>query len=167
MVFSNIQLGDNVQIDPSSSINNIIIGDNVKMSKNISAFGSPQFPLVIGSDTYIGMNSILNGYAASLIIGSNVSIAQNVNIMTDSGPNASEQLQKVFPLIHSEIVIGNHCWIGASAIIMPGVTLGDYCVVAAGSFVNQSYPDYSVIGGTPSRLIRSFSKEECSRLGAR
>ena len=78
----------------------------------------------IGSKSYVGMFSILNGYAARLEIGSCVSIAQNVNIMTDSGPNASPRLQRIFPLQKGDVRLGDHCWIGAGAIIMPGVSLG-------------------------------------------
>lgn len=164
MIYSNIMLGSGVEIDPSSSVNNISIGDKVKIAKRVSAFGSKETPLIIGKESYIGMNSILNGYAAELSIGENVSIAQNVNIMTDSGPNASEKLQRIFPVITGKVRIGNHCWIGASSIIMPNVTLGEYCVVAAGSFVKDSFPDYSIIGGTPAKLIRKLNENEIIKL---
>lgn len=157
-------LGSGVEIAPSSSVNNISIGDKVKIAKRVSAFGSKETPLIIGKESYIGMNSILNGYAAELSIGENVSIAQNVNIMTDSGPNASEKLQRIFPVITGKVRIGNHCWIGASSIIMPNVTLGEYCVVAAGSFVKDSFPDYSIIGGTPAKLIRKLNENEIIKL---
>lgn len=164
MIYSNILLGEGVEIDPSSSINNITIGDNVKIAKRVSAFGSKNGPLRIGRNSYIGMNSILNGFAAELSIGEYVSIAQNVNIMTDSGPNASEKLQRLFPITNGSITIGDHTWIGASSIIMPGVTIGRFCVVAAGSFVKQSFPDFSITGGTPARLIRKFNDDEIKEL---
>lgn len=154
MRLGNITLGENVTVDPSSSINNVFLKDNVKVAKRCSIFGSPEHPLEVGENSYIGMNSLLNGYSAKLTIGANVSIAQNVNIMTDSGPNASSELQKLYPIIKEEIVIGDHCWIGASAIIMPGVCLGQFCVVAANSFVDRSFDDYSVVGGTPAKLIK-------------
>jgi len=95
-----------------------------------------------------------------LIIGSNVSIAQNVNIMVDSGPNASPAMQRVFPIEKGPVNIGNNCWIGASAIIMPNVSLGEFCIVAANSYVNTSFPSFSIIGGIPARLIRTFTDEE-------
>lgn len=164
MIYSNIRLGKDVNIDPSSSINNIIIGDGVKIAKRVSAFGSKEHPLIVGEETYIGMNTILNGYAAQLTIGHHASFAQNVNVMVDSGPNASEVMQEVFPLQHGPVTIGNHCWIGASAIIMPNVTLGNFCVVAANSFVNRSFPAYSIIGGTPAKLIRTMTQEEIGKI---
>ncbi|HPY68243.1 MAG TPA: DapH/DapD/GlmU-related protein, partial [Bacteroidales bacterium] len=142
MKYANINLGKDVEIDPSSSVNNVTIGDNVRIAKRCSVFGSPDNQLEVGSDTYIGMNSLLNGFAAKLTIGSNVSIAQNVNIMVDSGPNASPAMQQVFPLEKKPVTVGNHVWIGTGSVIMPGVTLGDYCVVAANSFVNRSFDPF-------------------------
>lgn len=160
MKFANIHLGSDVEIDPSSSINNVRIGNNVKIAKRCSIFGGPDNLLEIGEYTYIGMNTILNGFTAKLLIGSNVSIAQGVNIMVDSGPNASKAMQKLFPIEKGAVIIGNHCWIGTNSVIMPHVELGDFCIVAANSFVNSSFPDFSIIGGTPARLIRSFTEEE-------
>ena len=160
MKFANISLGQDVEVDTSSSVNNVIIGDQVKIAKRCSVYGSPDCILEIGQGSYIGMNSVLNGFAAKLIIGSNVSIAQNVNIMVDSGPNASPAMQRVFPIEKGPVTIGNNCWIGASAIIMPNVNLGEFCIVAANSYVNSSFPAYSIIGGIPARLIRTFTEEE-------
>lgn len=160
MKFENISLGSNVEIDPSTSFNNVIIGDGVKIAKRCSIYGGPAFPLEIHDSAYIGMNTIINGFNARVVIGSHVSIAQNVNIMADSGPNASETLQKIFPVEKGPVTIGDHCWIGASVIIMPNVTLGEFCVVGANSFVDRSFPAFSVIGGNPARLLRPFTEGE-------
>jgi acetyltransferase-like isoleucine patch superfamily enzyme len=156
MKISNIYIGKEVDIDPSSSINNVQIGNTVKIAKRCSVYGSPEKLLEIGDETYIGMNTILNGYSAKLKIGKRVSIAQNVNIMTDSGPNASKKMQKIFPIEKKEVSIGNDCWIGASSIIMPGVKIGKMSVVAANSYVDKSFPSYSIIGGTPAKLIKKI-----------
>lgn len=156
MKISNITLGKDVEVDTSSSINNVKIGNNVKIAKRCSVYGSMENILEIGDNSYIGMNTLLNGFSAKLTIGKNVSIAQNVNIMTDSGPNASVEMQKFFPIEKKEIMIGDDSWIGTGSIIMPGVTLGQFCVVAANSFVNKSFPEYSVVGGNPAKLIRKL-----------
>lgn len=161
MNFENIYLGKNVNVDTSSNINNCSIEDNVKIAKRCSIYGSSLNQLKIGKNSYIGPNTILNGFSAQLTIGHNVSIAQNVNIMTDSGPNASEMMQSVFPLKRGPVFIGNHTWIGASVIIMPNVKIGNFCVVGAGSFVNCSFEnDYLVIGGTPAKVIRQLTEQE-------
>lgn len=164
MKFENIKLGKNVTIDPSTSFNNVHIKDNVKVAKRCSIFGSNDTILEIGESSYVGMNCTLNGFAAKVRIGSNVSIAQNVNLMSDSGPNASKLMQKIYPIEKGEITIGNHSWIGASVIIMPNVTLGEFCIVAANSYVNKSFPAYSIIGGTPAKLIKTLSKEQIEKL---
>ena len=159
MELSNIMLGKNVIVHPTSSINNVKILDGVKIAKQCSLFGSKNNILEIGENTYIGMNTIINGFKDKIIIGNHVSIAQSVNIMSDSGPNASEEMQKFFPLTHGSINIGDHCWIGANCIIMPNVALGDFCVVAANSYVNASFEAYSVIGGNPAKLIKRLKNE--------
>jgi acetyltransferase-like isoleucine patch superfamily enzyme len=156
VIISNIKLGINVNIDSSSSINNIIVNDNVKISKRCSLYGSEDNLLEIGKHTYIGMNTIINGYAKKVIIGEYVSIAQSVNIMADSGPNASKEMQAFFPLESGEVKVGNHSWIGANSVIMSNVSLGDFCVVAANSFVNSSFEPYSVVGGNPAKLLRKL-----------
>ena len=160
MKTANINLGNGVEIDPSSSVNNVIISDNVKIAKRCSIYGSSENLLEIGENTYVGMNCILNGFAAKLKVGKNVSIAQNVNIMVDSGPNASPAMQRVFPIEKGPVNIGNNCWVGTGAIIMPNVSLGEFCIVAANSYVNKSFPAFSIIGGIPARLIRTFTDKE-------
>jgi UDP-3-O-[3-hydroxymyristoyl] glucosamine N-acyltransferase len=103
MILSNISLDSGCDIDPSTSINNVEIGCNVKIAKRCSVFGSSTSPVKIGANTYIGMNTIINGYAASVAIGKNVSIAQSVNIMADSGPNASKEMQKYYPIVSGKV----------------------------------------------------------------
>jgi acetyltransferase-like isoleucine patch superfamily enzyme len=164
MKFSNINLGLNVEIDPSTTINNVIINDGVKIAKLCSIYGGPDNLLELGKNTYVGMNTIINGFAGKVIIGENVSIAQNVNIMVDSGPNASASMQRIFPIVKAPVTIGNHVWIGAGSIIMPGVTLGDYCVVAANSYVSKSFESFTIIGGNPAKVIRTLTEEEKSKL---
>lgn len=153
MIVSNIKIGEGCEVDPSSSINNIDIGSGVKIAKRCSVFGSPDHILKVGAGTYIGMNTTINGFAADITIGEKVSIAQGVNIMSDSGPNASVEMQKHFPMQHGSVQIGDHSWIGANSVIMPNVVLGDFCAVSANSFVNTSFPSHSVIGGNPAKLL--------------
>lgn len=58
------------------------------------------------------------------------------------------------------IRIGNHCWIGANVVILPGVQLGDRVVVGAGAVVTKSFPSGSVIVGNPAHVIERKTKQE-------
>ncbi len=60
------------------------------------------------------------------------------------------------------LIIGDYCWIGANAVVLPNVVLGDHTVVAAGAVVTKSFPHgFCVIGGNPAKIIREISKEDC------
>lgn len=52
------------------------------------------------------------------------------------------------------VVIGDDVWIGARAIILPGVNIGSHSVVGAGAVVTKDVPDYSVVGGVPAKVIK-------------
>ena len=54
------------------------------------------------------------------------------------------------------IKIGNNVWVGAKVTFLDGTIIGNHCVVAAGAVVNGTYPDFSVIGGIPAKIIKSI-----------
>lgn len=90
-------------------------------------------------------------YHAKIVIGSDVWIAQNVGLITENhNPlNPEEHLPA------KEIVIGDGCWIGMNAVILPGVVLGPHTVVGAGSIVTHSFPEgYCIIVGNPAKLLK-------------
>ena len=109
----------------------------------------------IGDQNYFNRNVMID--ACNYIeIGSSNMFGPDIYI-TDSdhsfgiGLTPSEQ-----PMQKGKVKIGNHCWIGAKAIILKDVELGDYCVVGAGAVVNKSFPAGSVIAGVPAKLLRSI-----------
>lgn len=62
-------------------------------------------------------------------------------------------------------LIGNDVWIGANAIILPGITIGDGAIIAAGSVVSRDVPPYAIVGGVPARVIRyRFDEKTINRL---
>jgi len=93
-----------------------------------------------------------------IYIGDYSQISANVGIITanhDLNDNRK----------HSDIKtvrLGKYCWIAMNVMIMPGVELGDYTVVGAGSVVTKSFPDgFCVIAGNPAKIIKTLNKEEC------
>ena len=54
-----------------------------------------------------------------------------------------------------KVTIGNDVWIGQRVMIMPGVTIGDGCIIAAGAVVTKDVPPYCMVGGVPARVIKS------------
>lgn len=92
-----------------------------------------------------------------IYIGDYTQIAANVGIIS-----ANHKLEDNRKHIVKDVKIGKYCWIGFGAVIMPGVVLGDYTIVAAGAIVTKSFVDgYSVIGGNPAKIIKSIDKEAC------
>ena len=86
-----------------------------------------------------------------LEIGQDTIIAPGVKIITANHSLTDFNQWDAAPPIR----IGSHCWLGANAVILPGVQLGDGVVVGAGSVVTKSFPDSCVIGGVPARVLRS------------
>ena len=93
-----------------------------------------------------------------LYIGDYTQIAANVGIIT---ANHDVYCSKN----HSaprDVRIGKYGWIGMNSVILPGVELGDFTVVGAGSVVTKSFPEgYCIIAGNPARIIRQLEKEQC------
>jgi acetyltransferase-like isoleucine patch superfamily enzyme len=164
MITSNINLGKNISIEKDASVNNIKIGDNTKIANGVKLFGAPDNILEVGKGCIFAANSIVEGYNAQVIIGDYVSFGSRSHILSGSGPSASEKMMQIFPIVRGKIHLGDHSWVGNNVTIMPNVSIGKYCIVAANSFVNKSFTDYSIIGGTPAKLIRKLSKEEIEKL---
>lgn len=54
-----------------------------------------------------------------------------------------------------EIIIGNDCWIGTRVVILPGVHIGDHCIIGANSVVTRSFPNNCTIGGVPAKILKT------------
>ncbi len=156
MIRENINIGQNVNVTEGVSLNNITTGDNGKIRDHSILFGSKDKPLTIGNDFFVGTFCYLNGIAG-LTIGDRVTIAHGTKIFTDSGPNTSPWLQQHYPISAGAVTIGDDVWIGAGAMILPGVRIGNKCVIGAGSMVKDDVPDYAVVAGSPAKVIKMLS----------
>lgn len=84
-------------------------------------------------------------------IGENSTLAYGVTILTGADPNGPRnRLSKLYQPLKAPVIIGKDCWIGARAVILPGVTIGDCSVVAAGSVVTKDVPSYTMVAGSPA-----------------
>jgi len=104
--------------------------------------------IIIGEDTIIGDHCFLDG-RASLKIGSHTSIASQVLIYNSEHDIHSANFQP----IEEEVEIGNYCFIGARAIILPGVKIGKGAVVASGAVVTKSVSPMTIVAGVPAEKI--------------
>lgn len=92
-------------------------------------------------------------------IGENTSLAYGITILTSANPNGTyehNKLGKLYPPVKAPVIIKDNCWIGAKSIILPGVTIGECSVVAAGSVVTKDVPPYSLVAGVPAVIKRKI-----------
>lgn len=114
--------------------------------------------LHIGNNFYANFNfTIVDD--ADVYIGDNVMIGPNVTIATAGHP-VEVTLRKRALQFSLPVHIGNNVWIGAGAIILPGITIGDNSVIGAGSIVTKDVPANVVAVGNPCRVLRTISKKD-------
>lgn len=111
--------------------------------------------LSIGDNTWIG-NQVLIVSSSAIKIGANIDIAPRVFIGTGTHTIDVNSDHVAATDISKDIVIGDGCWLCANAVILPGVTLGNKCVVAAGAVVTRSFNDKKLIGGIPATVIKEL-----------
>lgn len=112
--------------------------------------------LKIGRRTAINEFNNIRAGNAPVTIGDGCLIAQFVSIIdADHGTGRDSWMRdQPHDLTRAGVHIGDDVWIGANAIILPGVTIGQGAVIAAGAVVTQNVAEYTVVGGIPAKIIR-------------
>ena len=131
------EVGNNCYIEPPFHAN---WGCNIHVGNNFYS----NFNLTVVDDT-------------DIYIGDSVMIAPNVVIATGTHPICPELREQVYQY-NLPVHIGNRVWIGAGAIILPGVTIGDNSVIGAGSVVTKDIPSDVVAVGNPCRVLREINE---------
>lgn len=110
----------------------------------------------LGADSLINRGCVLDA-RGPLHIGAHVSISANVVILTTQHLMDHPQ----FITETRPVDIGDYAWIGMRALILPGVTIGEGAVVAAGAVVTRDVPPYTVVGGVPARPLGTRKRPAC------
>lgn len=141
-------LFNNVRINLAKHF--LTIGTNCKIY--------PRVNLGDGNEISIGNNTIINEnvYIEGVTIGNYVMIAPGVSIYASSHIFDSTDIPmiKQGQTSKNPSIIGDDVWIGRNAVIMPGLTIGDGTIIAAGAIVTKSIEPYCIVGGVPAKLIR-------------
>lgn len=130
-------------------------GRNVNLESNACVTRAVE----IGNNSGIGIASRIYGHVC---IGDNVLMGPEVIILTSGHKyeNADILIREQGRLPEKPVHIGNDVWIGARAIILPGVHIEDGAVIGAGAVVTKDVPPYTVVGGVPARIIKQRIQED-------
>ena len=125
----------------------------------------PPFSTDFGKNITIGKDVFINSGChfqdqGGIQIGDGALIGHNVVLATINHDLNPEENRKNH---YAPITIGAHVWIGSNATILPGVTLGDWAVVAAGAVVTQDVPPRTVVGGVPAKVLKVIPEERTVR----
>lgn len=105
---------------------------------------------------------------ARVTIGDCCNFGPNVTIVTPGHPFLAEERRGIvcndgetrYVCYAKPVTIGNDCWFGANVTVCPGVTVGDGCIIGAGSVVTKDIPANSVAAGVPARVIKTITEED-------
>lgn len=143
----------------SDEYNNLLkelFGDNLGENSHVMApIAGAAFDYVkIGNNVYINSNSLLMA-RGEIEIDDDVMLAANVQLISNNHDEYDRQILTCKP-VH----IKKGAWIGAGATILPGVTIGKYAIVGAGSVVTKDVGDYEVAVGSPAKVIKKLDKDK-------
>lgn len=110
----------------------------------------------MGRRSSIGFNSVVS-VKHKVTIGDECAISWNCTIIDNDMHQIHELPENVKASTKkNEVVIGNHVWVGAGVMILKGVTIGDNCVIAAGSIVTRDIPPNTLAAGVPAKPVREI-----------
>lgn len=110
--------------------------------------------VIIGNHTRVGLHNTIIG---PVTIGNHVNLAQGITV-TALNHNFSDTNKKIDEqgVSTNPVMIEDDVWIGANAVVLPGVKIGNHCVVAAGAVVTKDVPPHSLVAGVPAKVIKQI-----------
>ena len=127
---------------------------NYSVIESFACINNAVGDVIIGDHTRIGLHNTIIG---PVEIGNNVNLAQGITVtalnhnFSDANKRIDEQGVSTNP-----VTIEDDVWVGANAVILPGVTIGEHCVVAAGAVVTKDVPPHSLVAGVPAKVIKKI-----------
>lgn len=121
----------------------------------------------IGAHCFMNFNFTVQD-DAEVVIGDHNNFGPNVTIVTPMHPMLGAERRELvcsdgvgrFLCYAKPVRIGNDCWFGANVVVCPGVTIGDNCVIGAGSVVTRDIPSDSFAAGVPAKVIRPITEKD-------
>ena len=153
-----VSLGQNIKISKNVTLigsNNISLGSNVRID-DYCIISAKQGSLKIGNNVHIGGQSYL-GCAGDLILGNNINIAQGVKIYTKVNDYSSFDGDND-KYILGKIDIGDQVIIGSNSVLVGNCTIGEGATIGALSFVKNDLKPWSVYAGNPAKFIKDRQK---------
>ncbi len=127
-------------------------GCQIQKGVELNPFGGS---IILGENVWLGPNLVIYGHGG-VEIGTDCLLSMNVAVLSsnhktpDRNRHICWEKDQLLPTR-----IGQDVWIGANAVILGGVTIGDGCVIGAGSVVTKDLPAYSIAVGVPAKVVRS------------
>jgi acetyltransferase-like isoleucine patch superfamily enzyme len=127
---------------------------NYSVIESFACINNAVGDVIIGDHTRVGLHNTIIG---PVTIGSHVNLAQGITVTAlnhnfeDTNKRIDEQ-----GISTSPVTIEDDIWIGANAVILPGVTVGHHSVVAAGAVVTKDVPPHSLAAGIPAKIMKQI-----------
>jgi tetrahydrodipicolinate N-succinyltransferase len=142
-----------LEIEPGTSIEDYTL---LVLGADPAAAAKRQSIMRIGGHTSIGKFNNLRAGGGCITIGSHCLVSQFVSIIASNHSMRKGVLifDQPWDTTKLDVTIGDDVWIGAQAIILPGVKIGDSAVIAAGSIVTRDVPENAIAAGSPARVVK-------------
>lgn len=128
-----------------------LFGAKVKWSSNVLPSCKIWQPWNLTMGEYASLSENVDCYTvAPIIVGNQTTVSQGVKLCTAS----HDMTSKIMELAYKPIVLGPNAWVAGWSIVLPGVTIGEGAVVAAGAVVTKDVEPWTVVGGNPAKFIK-------------
>lgn len=148
-----VMIGEGCFVDANSLTSRIVLKDDVWLSRGCYLVAGPGVEILIGPQTYVGHRCLFYGHGG-IEVGRDVLLANDVQLICGNHTFDRQDVPiRAQPTVERPIVIGDDVWLGASAIVLGGVTVGRGSVVGAGAVVTHDLPPYSIARGVPAQVV--------------